>query len=354
MNEGRRWKGPLAGLLLAVLVGLAGLGAWAFADGRSRDPTTLGGARRFASGGDAPVQELRDGDAPLDEVELEWASLLTASADGGLLLLVEPPGGDYRVEASASGKINAVGLVGLDGVFPDSQTAVGVGPDGSTAIGRSDTQGLNLWVRDRHWTGDELPLRFVAGAVAFRDDGAVLVGGGHESRIDAVAADGTTTGLLGPAGSDARVILGEPIGRIVSLVGLADGRVVFVADTVAGYELFLLDETEVRPLVDDAAANPVKSTGERPTDPSVRPDRLAMTPLAPAPGGRVLATGIGESGDPEISVVDVDSGEVEVLAVLEGVEATVERPVSAVAVGDDLVFLAEHKLWKLEAAFGTG
>jgi hypothetical protein len=40
-----------------------------------------------------------------------------------------------------------------------------------------------------------------------------------------------------------------------------------------------------------------------------------------------------------------------VLIELEGVESTPQQPVSAAAVGEDLVFLADGKLWNLENAF---
>jgi hypothetical protein len=67
----------------------------------------------------------------------------------------------------------------------------------------------------------------------------------------------------------------------------------------------------------------------------------------------VLTTGVGRDGDPQIALVDVDTGDVEVLAVLDGVEPAVDEPISAVMVGDDLVFLAEHQLWRLPDVIDT-
>ena len=72
-----------------------------------------------------------------------------------------------------------------------------------------------------------------------------------------------------------------------------------------------------------------------------------MAPLAPGPDGQVITVGAGEDRVPEISLVDIDTGDVTVLARLDGVEATIEEPVVATIVDDDLVFTAEGSLWRL-------
>lgn len=48
-----------------------------------------------------------------------------------------------------------------------------------------------------------------------------------------------------------------------------------------------------------------------------------------------------------IEVVDADT---ELLARLDGVEATIEEPVVATVVDDDLFFTAEGSLWRLDNA----
>jgi hypothetical protein len=65
----------------------------------------------------------------------------------------------------------------------------------------------------------------------------------------------------------------------------------------------------------------------------------------------VITIGLGRGDVPEISLVDVDTGEIDVLARLDRVEPGDEEPVSAVAVGDDLVFTAAGCVWRLEGAF---
>ena len=66
-----------------------------------------------------------------------------------------------------------------------------------------------------------------------------------------------------------------------------------------------------------------------------------MTPLAPGPDGRVLTVGLNDDDVPEINLVDVDTGGIERLATLDGVEPTIDEPVSAALAGDELVFTAE-------------
>ena len=139
-------------------------------------------------------------------------------------------------------------------------------------------------------------------------------------------------------------------------------RVVFLAESDDGYRLYLLDDQSVRPLTSevnpvaapDAASYPMDlETGlSAPSQP--RRDRRAMAPLAPGPDGHVITVGAGEDRVPEISLVDVDTGAVEVLARLDGVEATIEEPVVATVVDDDLVFTAEGNLWRLSDATPTG
>jgi hypothetical protein len=49
--------------------------------------------------------------------------------------------------------------------------------------------------------------------------------------------------------------------------------------------------------------------------------------------------------------VDPDSGRTGPLIHLIGIDPTPERPISAAAVGDDLVFLADGTLWTLDNVF---
>ena len=72
-----------------------------------------------------------------------------------------------------------------------------------------------------------------------------------------------------------------------------------------------------------------------------------MTPLAPGPDRHVLTIGLNTDDVPEINLVDVDTGETELLARLDGVEPTVDEPISAAVAGDDLGFTAHGSIWRL-------
>ncbi|MGH9231397.1 MAG: hypothetical protein ACRD07_22170, partial [Acidimicrobiales bacterium] len=243
---------------------------------------------------------------------------------------------DYIVDASSDGRIEQLGYAS-DGSAVQGQKVVGISPTGGMAVAQdAPDRAADAWrvfVRDYNETFDfQVDVPFAVGAVAMAADRSILVGSRDEARIDAVDPAGNVVGLLGPEGSGARVVPDEPLGPVVALLWLPDDRVVFVADTSDGYQLHILDDTEVQAV----------------GDPSPRVDPLAVTPVTPAPGGRVLTVGLDSDDDPTIAVVDVESGTVEVLAVLEVVEPSVERPVSAVAVGDDVVFLADDRLWRLD------
>jgi hypothetical protein len=53
---------------------------------------------------------------------------------------------------------------------------------------------------------------------------------------------------------------------------------------------------------------------------------------------------------PEINLVEVDTGETELLALLVGVESTIDEPISAALAGDDLIFTAQGSIWRLTDA----
>lgn len=207
--------------------------------------------------------------------------------------------------------------------------------------------------------GEPLPRGEVdIGAVEVVDSDTVLLGSRWGPIIDEASADGSSVRLLGPHGDpDARVTTDPVVGAIVSLVRLDDDRVVFVAESDDGYQLHLLDGEAVEPLGREGAdRNPVAAPdaqsypAHHPSDPlpvGARWDRRAMAPLAPGPDGKVVTVGAGEDRVPEISLVDIDTGDVTVLARLDGVEATIEEPVVATIVDDDLVFTAEGSLWRL-------
>lgn len=334
---------------LAVVLSL--LSAWMLISGCGDDPPRLGGADLFAMGGDATVAELGSGDRSLDESPVELATLVASGVDNRLYVLVEEPGIEYLIQARTNGSIQSVGYADTGSVL-QRQLALAVGPTGGMVVAEDAGVESMLLVRDYDQSFDrQVHVALQVGAAALAEDGSMLVGSRTGTRIDAVDARDNVVGVLGPPESEAQVILDEPLGAVVSLLRLPDDRVVFVADSADGYRLYVVDDTEVHPVeaeLDGQEFNPVRSSGERRTDPSHRVDRLAMTPIALGADERVLTIGIGRQGDPSIALVDIDTGDVEVLAELVGVEPSIDQPISAAAVGDDVIFLAQDQLWKLE------
>jgi hypothetical protein len=102
-----------------------------------------------------------------------------------------------------------------------------------------------------------------------------------------------------------------------------DDRVAFVAGAGADTRLYLLHDSTLRQIPDDEGTSPVGATDKRREPIFEEPfPRAAITPLAPSPDGRLLTTGIGPDGDPQIALADPDTGDIEVLAVLDDVDRT--------------------------------
>lgn len=352
MSRGRR-VGLIALGVVVLFVG--GVIARRLVD---RDAEHLAGAELLAAGGNESVFDLGLGrasadDVALDDLPLGLASLLSSGDDSTLYVLFEQePSGGLIQAASADGQVIRAGAVTTgDRGFEEPVTGVGLADDGSTAV----AHGREVGVIGFNWTGlDVVDAGFSVGAVGWAEDGSLLFGSAAGPVIDAVDENGGFRRLLGSDDdAEAAVHAGDDLGPIVALLGLPNGRVAFVAETADGFELYVLDDGSVTRLA-DGDTNPVASAGTRPGDPEVRADRYPMAPIAPGPDGRILATGLGPEGHPQISLVDPDNGDVEVIAELEGVEPTVEEPVSAAAVGDDLVFLADGRIWKLDDAFAGG
>lgn len=237
---------------------------------------------------------------------------------------------------------------------PGLNTSFGIAADGTSGLFLGSP--LNIRVRDLNDRGlkEFVDAPFAVGALAFTEEGELVVGGHEDARIDQIRSDNEFRRLLGPAGdSEAMFEAGDELGLgpIVSLHVLPDERVVFVSDTSAGRRLFVLDDSNVRQVGPDAPdVVQAEDTETPPLDSELRGDRRPIDPITVTADGRVVAVGQDPDRTPVIRLVDVDTGDVEVLAELEGVEPTIEEPVSAVLVQDDLIFLAEGQLWKLEDA----
>ncbi len=313
----------------------------------------LAGAEQLADGdGSEGLWATAAGDIQADRMTLDdlpvGGTTVVRPGDDDVLLVVEDVTEAGLIQASPSGVVERVGPV----VFNGKTTAFGINSSGTYGV----ATGTEMLLSSNEWllpgAGTRLRAPFEVGALVVVDDGSVLVGSRTDARIDMVSADEEPHRLLGPSGDpDAEVTTDDPLGAIVALARLDDGRIAFVADSEDGYRLYLLDDSTVRPIpTETTRSNPVRSPEVPLTDDSVRRDRLPMTPLAPGPDGNVLTIGLNDEDVPEINLVDVDTGDTELLATLDGVEPTLDEPVSAALAGDDLVFTAHGSIWRLADA----
>ncbi len=309
------------------------------ADGKG--PTDL---IRLATPSGGPV------DANLDDLPMWYTTMVVPGPGDKVILLVEGQQ-EVLVQTTAAGAVDRVGLG-----FTSTVTAVNVAEDGlfARAHGAEVTTTASDWAEGGRGR-PSIVAPFEVGAILPVTEDTVIVGSRHEPVIEQVGTDGSARRLLGPAGdAEARVTTDEPLGPIVALTRLDDGRLVFVTETPDGFQIYLLDDETVRPLdpTGDFLSHVVVRAAGHPDSYVIfeRKDRLPMTPLTAGTDDQVLTIGLGPGDVPEINLVDVDSGEAELLVRLDGVEPTIAEPVSAALAGDDLVFTARGNIWRLDDA----
>lgn len=317
-------------------------------DGGASDVPRLAGAFELASGGDQSLDDIGygqlSGAATLDDISIRsaWA-IEGVGADPFLLVFADDSVDPRVVRAYRSGAISMAGPF----VYGRDATAAAVGTNGEMGV----AYGTNLSLRS-FGDGSDMQVQFAfsVGAVDFSDT-IMAVGGSDSATVGVVVPWSLAAGEdVGPATAGYREThVGGSVSRVAGVGVLTDDRVAILAETDAGGQLFVwsADSDTVQP-VELGADVAIGVADAEPTGVAEGRRSSITTPLAAAPGGRVLVTGLAEDGHPVISWIDVDSGEVEVLADLEGVEPTIEQPVSAAFVGDDLIFLAEDRLWMKE------
>lgn len=327
----------------------------AAACGQGDEPVRLAGAERLADPSGSQrvgVDEWEDIEWPLEDVPMSAASDL-APGDGRLYVLFDGVGGEEGIVAvSEAGEVVGSGLVTMTGAGLEPTGAAVVGARGEMA----DAVGADVYPHTFRWVDDSYPTAlhwftagFEVGAMAFVHRTEMLVGSRSAGEIDIVTLDPVTgeisqRQLLGrPDDTGAAVRSDEDLGPIVAIAVLAQGFVAFVADHDGDRRLYLIVGDELEE-VDTGGVHPV-AAGEVDMDGEPRRDRWPMAPISASPDGRIVAVGEHE-GHPRITLVDPESGDVEVLADLRGVEPTVEERVAAAIVGDDLFFLAEGSLWR--------
>lgn len=336
-----------------AVVAVAALGAAAWSAGALRDegPTHLAGATLMAGDGDErrPINGLPlEAGLPLDELTLDEhnrAVDVTGDEDGGLWVLVIS---DDCLDAAACHDF--VARFGRDGrltwsngkySYPSGQFALG--PDG--AISRIAPSGANFY----HDGGMDNRL-FVSGpprpySGGYLSDGTLVQTSTNQPLVAAtVDPDGPVVNLMVPQSSaeEAPVRFPSDEGRLTMVV-LPDDRIVLAAnapdDPSVDGQLYVLDGTTLTSL-------------EVETDNAIRR-------IFPGPDGTVLALDGSHISqlDPATGTVDplIDLSEIAEDTGGELAPASDALPpvdaIAATALGDDLVFTAEDRIWRLADAF---
>jgi hypothetical protein len=245
----------------------------------------------------------------LTDVDLQSAARIQPGANGSIWLL------------SIGGLIHA-----LDGRIERTFGNLGEAntlatrPDGAAAV--SDLAEIDVYGSGavEHRTID---AQVGADSLTFASDGELIVGSATSLHLFEVTLDGVSRPLFGPPdGPQARA------GRVAFVTLMPDGQVVFASREHDGtFELSQLVDGRDVPIGDQEGEG----------------TRRGLSSVASMPDGRLLLT-----TNQRIEAVDVDSGESETLVELDGAEGTF----SAAAVGDDLIFLADGRLWQMEDTFG--
>jgi len=325
--------------------------------GQEDEPVRLAGAERLADPSGSQrlgVDEWEDIEWPLEDVPMSAASDL-APGDGRLYVLFDGVGGEEGIVAvSEAGEVVGSGLVTMTGAGSETTGAAAVGARGEMA----DAVGADVYPHTFRWVDDSYTTAlhwftagFEVGAMAFVHRTEMLVGSRSAGEIDVVALD-TVTGeigqrqlLGGPDDTEAAVRSDEDLGPIVAIAVLAQGFVAFVTDQDGERRLYMIVGDELQEVA-AGSVNPVAAEAVD-LDGLPRGDRWPMAPISASPDGRIVAVGEHE-GAPRITLVDPESGGVDVLADLQGVKPTVDERVVAAIVGNDLFFLARGSLWRKE------
>jgi hypothetical protein len=358
MSSTRRYALAAAACLITLLV--VGATVAALRD-RGEDQPSLGGAELIAGDGDRPhpVRRRDLADLKFDDSDYR-AKDVRADADGHLLVLTGSRACfDAQLEtAGCSGNVirydNDFRLDAWTSAVSPPAGHLAVGPDG--AIIQFAGSGTSLWPAleksDVPEPVEGLPVSAYSGS--YTNDGTLVLADRTEPWIVSLAADDTVTNLLTPEGSEpAPLHLDSPKSRL-TVVALPDDRVAFAVNSPDDPEhdgqLYLIASIVAGDggAEGDGAGSPTMTLVETTTDNPIRR-------IFPGPDGTLLAL-----DGPSISQVDPDTGDTTSLIDLSELTdelgpADVSWPpkdeVSATALGDDLIFTADAKIWRLPDAF---
>ncbi len=340
------------GTVGAVVLLAGGGAAIALRDDRPPPEPRLAGAELIGGNGPEMYSPLVAslGELRLDETD-HTASQVLADPSGNLLVVT-------ATEACFNARLDASdcdgSIIRYDPRLRFDIKASHVGPPGALAS-HSDGTALRVaggsskllatpedWAVSRRLIGREESFPITPYTGAYLPDGIMVLADTHEPWLVTRAPDGTVSNLLTPAGgAPAPLHLDTPTARL-TVVALPDGRIVFATnapdDAAHDGRVFIIDGDTLVPL-------------ELTTDNPVRR-------IFPGTDGTLLAL-----DGPHISEIDPDTGATTSLIDLS--ELTDELgpaddldnwpqtndQISATVLGDDLVFTADSKIWRLSDAF---
>jgi hypothetical protein len=346
-------------IALLGVCGIVALVAWKV----SSTPTERLGDARLFSAGASPDNLHEDAYAigSIDEAPLATPIAFLPSDDQAFWAIYQNGNLEVSLDGSIEASIPSAGSGRQSSTITDTTIVSAVRIRGGNAFmefveitspaaehDRVELDEFDLWQEGR----------YAPPAVAALSDGSVLIARHEHAEINVLTPGRTELSrwVGQPGDDDAELELDEPLGEIVALLTLPDDRVLFVPESLDGrQDLYLIDDAEIHQVEADPGFT-VDAT-DPPFDYFARP----LQHLAHGPNGTVLVSGMVDNTYPRISLLDVDTGEVEVLIDLDEVvisssdrSSFPDSTLSMVAVGDDLIFHADRRLWILEDAFDHG
>jgi hypothetical protein len=353
------WAGrtPSAGAIQSTEIAGCATGAPSEAAPADSELVPASEAELIGGGGvidPAAAPPSRTGCVGLFGLDLESATALAVDRDGGVWIHWHELTPGFQVSTAVrtqDGQVDVIREIRDPGwltTTPDGDVVLTVrGDEQVRVVARdpADDRTIELPGDAGSTSPEDNPLRGDVSALVIAADGGVLAA--RDEGIFALASDGARHIVGGFRAIDDAEIRVEGIeGQIESLVALPDDRAAFLTtqpnDDGRG-PLYLLDSDAVR-----AVETPRSRDRE-------------IVRILPGPGGVLLAIAAGPDTHPQVLTIDVETGETDTVADLEGVMPHPDgaggvpgalAPVSAAADGDDLILLADGLLWRLPDALG--
>lgn len=323
------------GLIGAVLILLACLGVFAAVEalGSSGQPQ-LAGAELIGGNGRKVLlgRGIRLQDVGFGTVR-ESRVLDVRSDDNGRMWVL----GTYDLVRVGQDLVIDMRVVSLDQPWGH----VIVGPNGEVSH-LTPSLGREYGELGEQYDDRRLRASVIAATGSYLEDGTMLFSAMDEARVVAVTPDGVESEVVvsRPSAKSPDAVV-FPYAARLTVVALDDGRIALAANAFdrgeGDGEVFIVDDGELERL-DTSTSHPIRR-------------------IFPGPDGDLLAL-----DGPNISRLDPDTGDVDVLVDLSEVADELEPPasldeigmpslVSATDFGDDLIFTAENRIWRLTGVF---